>query len=268
MSAVRHWFVPCEGDVIALSLHPAEGDTGVLIVPGGVQTRFGAHRGFRAIAALLAAAGYPVLRFDRRGVGDSAGQDPGFRDSAPDIAAALAAFRAAQPHLRAIIGIGLCDGAAALLLAHDLALDGYILLNPWTAEAEDSARAAADHLRRRATSRQALGRVLRGEFTLGQLAARARAILLSPAQTVAPVTRVLLARLQAEAGRTAVVLSDKDWTARAFESVLPKLPDLTLMRIPNADHSFGQEGNEDALMGCILSWLQTRNLPGRPGSGS
>lgn len=258
MSAVRHWFVPCEGDAIALSLHPAEGDAGVLIVPGGVQTRFGAHRGFRAIGTLLAAAGYPVLRFDRRGVGDSAGLDPGFRGSAPDIAAALAAFRTAQPHLRAIVGLGLCDGAAALLLAHDLAFDGYILLNPWTPEAEDSTRAAADHYRRRAASPRALSRVLRGEFTMGQLLERARAMVQPAPQAVSAETQALLAQLRADAGRTAVVLSDKDWTARAFESVLPKLPDLTLLRVPAADHSFGLEGNEDALLRCILGWLQAR----------
>lgn len=258
MSAVRHWFAPCAGDAIALSLHPAEGATGVLVVPGGVQTRYGAHRGFRALGGLLAAVGYPVLRLDRRGVGDSTGLDPGFRNSGPDIAAALDAFRTAQPQLQQVVGLGLCDGAAALLMAAQVALEGYILLNPWTAEAEDPERAAADHYRRRATSAHALGRVLRGEFTLGQLVARARTMMQPPVQTVSPETQGLLAQLRTVAGITAVVLSDKDWTARAFESVLPKLQGLTLLRVPNADHSFGQEGNEEALFHCILAWLQAR----------
>lgn len=258
-TAVRHWFVPCMGADIALSLHPSQGEVGVLIVPGGVQTRFGAHRGFRALGAHLAERGYPVLRFDRRGVGDSTGHDPGFRNSGPDIAAALAAFRAAQPQMHQIIGLGLCDGAAALLLAQDLALDGYILLNPWTAEAEDTARATADHYRRRATSGRALGRVLRGEFTFAQLVARARAILVrSGEQGVSAETQGMLARLRTVAGKAAVVLSDKDWTARAFESVLPKIPGLTLLRVPNADHSFSLHGNEEALLACIVAWLKVR----------
>ena len=45
-------------------LHKSVGRTGVVIVQGGGQTRVGPQRLFVRLAADLAAAGHPVLRFD------------------------------------------------------------------------------------------------------------------------------------------------------------------------------------------------------------
>src|SRR3546814_1492741 len=60
----------------------------------------------------IAAAGHPVFRFDRRGIGDSDGSNSGFETSGPDIAAAIAAFRAAAPHVARIAAFGNCDAAS------------------------------------------------------------------------------------------------------------------------------------------------------------
>ncbi|TVV74987.1 hydrolase 1, exosortase A system-associated [Sphingomonas solaris] len=133
----------CEGATLAATLDDAPGapdaippTTGLLIVTGGTQTRIGAHRGLARLAAAVAAAGFPVFRFERRGVGDSDGTDPGFADSGPDIAAASAAFRSECPGLTRMLGFGLCDGATALALHHAAAgIDGLILANPWTIDA-------------------------------------------------------------------------------------------------------------------------------------
>jgi alpha-beta hydrolase superfamily lysophospholipase len=73
----------------------------VLMVTGGSQTRVGSHRMYERLADALADNGYPCFRFDRRGVGDSSGEDPGFKDSGPDLAAAAAAFRLEVPSCRA-----------------------------------------------------------------------------------------------------------------------------------------------------------------------
>ncbi|MGT2515685.1 hydrolase 1, exosortase A system-associated [Sphingomonas panni] len=62
---------PCMGETLAGTLDDAPGTTGLLIVSGGNELRIGAHRGQALLAAAIAAAGYPVLRFDRRGIGDS-----------------------------------------------------------------------------------------------------------------------------------------------------------------------------------------------------
>ena len=87
----------CEGAALGGSLDEAGGSTGLLIVTGGSQARIGSHRMFERLAASVAGAGYPCFRFDRRGVGDSEGEDPGYRESGPDLAAAVRAFRAASP---------------------------------------------------------------------------------------------------------------------------------------------------------------------------
>ena len=107
----------CEGEMLAASLDDAGGTTGILLVIGGSQTRIGSHRMYERLAKALAGKGYPCFRFDRRGVGDSGGDDPGFRGSGPDIAAAATAFRAQCPALKRVVGFGLCDGATALALS-------------------------------------------------------------------------------------------------------------------------------------------------------
>jgi len=126
---------PCAGVDLAATLDEAAGATGLLIVGGGTEIRSGAHGGMAQLAATVASAGWPVLRYDRRGVGDSGGEDPGFADSAADIAAAAAALRRRLPPGGKVIGFGLCDGATALALHHhEAGLDALLLANPWVVE--------------------------------------------------------------------------------------------------------------------------------------
>ncbi len=88
---------PCEGETLFATIDESAGPVGLLIVTGGQQTRIGPHRMMAKLARDLAEAGHPVFRFDRRGVGDSSGNDPGYIGSAQDIAAAVDAFKAEQP---------------------------------------------------------------------------------------------------------------------------------------------------------------------------
>src|SRR3546814_21149723 len=109
-------------------------DTGLLIVSGGNELRSGAHRGMAKLAARLARDGFPVFRFDRRGVCDSEGENGGFLSSGPDIADAVAAFLRASPGLRRIVPLGNWDGATAL--AHfpvGEEMSALLLANPWVA---------------------------------------------------------------------------------------------------------------------------------------
>ena len=89
----------CEGSRLAATLDNAPGSVGLLVVSGGNEIRAGAFNGQARLAREIARAGFPVFRFDRRGIGDSEGENRGFRRSRRDIAAALLAFRAIAPQI-------------------------------------------------------------------------------------------------------------------------------------------------------------------------
>lgn len=123
---------PCLGDLLIGTLDSASGNTGLMIVSEGNEIRSGPHRSMAQLAHRIAAAGYPVLRFDRRGVGDSGGSNGGFLQSGPDIAAAAATFRR-EAQSRRLVAFGNGDAASALMLFHaDARIDALLLANPVT----------------------------------------------------------------------------------------------------------------------------------------
>ncbi len=123
--------------------------TGVVIVVGGAQYRTGSHRQFVQLARFLADAGFPVLRFDLPGMGDSPGDLPSFEDTAPHIAAAINRFQQQHSGVERVVLWGLCDGASASLLyvdaTHDPRISGLALLNPWVRSDVSLARARVKH---------------------------------------------------------------------------------------------------------------------------
>ena len=135
---------PCAGATLMATLDRAAGTTGLLIVSGGNEVRAGAHRGMTMLAARLAGEGVPVFRYDRRGVGDSTGENPGYAAAVADLSAALDTFRR-EAGVERMVGYGNCD--AATLLATEgaaLGIDAVVLSNPWTgAERDDLPPAAA-----------------------------------------------------------------------------------------------------------------------------
>jgi exosortase A-associated hydrolase 1 len=125
----------CCDDRLAGTLDEAIGTTGLLIVSGGNEIRSGAYAGQAAMAQHFANLGYPVFRYDRRGVGDSEGSNGGFESSADDLAAAVTAFRAQAPKVERLVAFGNCDAATSLALFQpSLAIDALILANPWVIE--------------------------------------------------------------------------------------------------------------------------------------
>ena len=123
----------CAGDTLAATLDEANGATGLLIVSGGNEIRAGGHANQSRLAAWAAAQGYPAFRYDRPGIGDSAGENRGFLHGGEAIRSAIAAFRRECPQLTHLVGFGNCDAATSLLFT-DTELDALVIANPWLIE--------------------------------------------------------------------------------------------------------------------------------------
>ncbi len=137
--------ITCGKDQLIGILHRPERarPRGVVIVVGAPQYRAGSHRQFVLLARHLADAGYPVLRFDYRGMGDSEGDFVGFEGVKEDIKAAIDHLFTQIEELRDIGLWGLCDGASAasFYAIGDPRVSGLVLLNPWVRSETTEARA-------------------------------------------------------------------------------------------------------------------------------
>jgi exosortase A-associated hydrolase 1 len=243
----------CQGAELAASLDPAGGSTGLVLVTGGSQTRAGSHRMYERLAKALAKQDFPCLRFDRRGVGDSGGEDPGFRGSGPDLAAAIAAFRREAPALERMMGLGLCDGATALALFGKAAgLDALILVNPWLVEAEADApppAAIRAHYRKRLLSRDGWKKILSGAVNYGKLL---RGLRRASKDRGSLLARDTAAALRTSGLRAWLILAEEDATAIAAAAELKAAAFDGLIEgreiVKSDSHTFARPGDEAALL--------------------
>lgn len=264
----------CAGDQLAGTLDVAAGQCGLLIVSGGNEIRSGAYAGQAAMAAHFAALGFPVFRYDRRGIGDSEGTNGGFESSADDIAAALAAFKAAAPHMQRLIAFGNCDAASALALyREDQAIDGYILANPWVIEAsagtsggDAPAAPAAAAIRARYWNRlknpRRLFDLLTGKINLRKLLGglakaavkeQASGLSLRIAERLAAATqpvRILIARHD-----TTAISFMAAWHSSVFSNARQR-SNITLQATDSASHSFADQAAKTWLYGQIEAILR------------
>ncbi len=248
---------PCEGSLLAGTIDEAPGETGLLIVSGGNEIRAGAWAGQAQLAARIAAAGYPVLRFDRRGVGDSEGGNAGFRSSGPDIAAALAALRAEAPQVRRVVAFGNCDAASALMLVGGASCDALVLANPWTFDGEAEApppQLIRDHYRRRLSDPRALLRLLMGRVSLRQALASLRQAAGGEKQDAAGLAQEMAQGLDAFPGEVHFLLAERDRTAKAFLARWNR-QDPRLLYCPAATHGFVEAAARDWLTHQLLEVL-------------
>lgn len=256
-----HFTFACSGETLLATLDEAPGDCALMIVTGGNETRAGAWDGQAKLATRIAQAGWPVLRFDRRGVADSEGENREFTGSAQDIAAALAALRAQAPQVRRVIGLGNCDGAAALMLAQGAGCDGLILSNPWTIEdgegaADRPAEVTRAHYRQRLRDPAALKRLLTGKVSLAGLA-RSLLGLLHRQQTL-PVATSLAGQLAAGIagfhGPIRFLVAERDRTGQTFLARWNKA-DPRIRRCPDATHSYVEPHAQDWLFEQVAEAL-------------
>ncbi|QNA84093.1 hydrolase 1, exosortase A system-associated [Sphingomonas sp. So64.6b] len=253
---------PCAGETLAGTIDEATGTTGLLIVSGGNEIRIGAHRGMASLAAGLARAGIPVFRYDRRGIGDSTGENGGFAASADDIKAAAAAFRAAAPHLTRLAAFGNCDAATSLALFHrDADIETLILANPWVIEdsADDDLPPAAairaryiERLRDPATWL----RLIRGGVDLRKLFKGLAKASKKENQQPDNLAARIRAALSGHTDSVTFVLARQDATAIAFADACRQsgwAPQAHI--IDTASHSFARAGDAAELEAVISAQL-------------
>lgn len=272
----------CSGEqlvgVLAQPVRAAEdaSDVGVLIVVGGPQYRVGCHRQFLLLSRRVAAAGFPVFRFDYRGMGDSSGAIRDFEAASEDVGAAIDAFLSACPTVKRIVLWGLCDGASASLIYADESKDsrvtGLILLNPWV---RSEATLAQTHVKHYYGNR-----LMEKEFWLKLLTGKLRVV-----RSIRElVSNLLLARgnsakqggasrsfqqrmaggWKAMSGSVLLILSGQDYTAMEFVdfasshaewSTLLAEKRVSRVDVADADHTFSSSGFRAIVEDATIEWL-------------
>jgi exosortase A-associated hydrolase 1 len=274
--------VPLQGETLVGLLATPGGpaaDTALLVVVGGPQVRAGSHRLFVMVARTLAAQGYPVLRCDVRGMGDSSGTPAGFEHQHDDIAAAVTALLAQCPGVRRVVLWGLCDGASAALLylqrTADPRIAGVALLNPWVRSPQTLARATLRHYYLQRMRQPGFWRKLligsvgpaavRGWWR-NYRTARQRLGLAA----AAPFAERMAQGWRACAGPLLLVLSGDDVTAQEFAEHAAGHPAwqgtlgearLTRVDLPDADHTFSSTTLSQQLTDVTLDWLRLHFAP-------
>lgn len=269
----------CEGSQLIGILHRPEADAksvGVVIVIGGPQYRVGSHRQFTLMARQLSQAGFPVLRFDYRGMGDSAGELRGFEYVDADIRAAIDALLLAMPQLSGVVLWGLCDAASACLMygsREDARVLGLILANPWVRTQKGEANAVLRHYYlQRFLQRSFWAKVFGGEFNIGKSAAdllgAVKRLRKSKAATSATtfIERMLVG---AHESRVPVLLliSSNDLTAKEFDthcradvgwSAWRNSALVNAIQLEGADHTFSGQGIVQEASNRCAQWLALR----------
>lgn len=253
----------CEGARLCGTLDIADGQAGLLIVSGGNEIRSGPFAGQADLADELKERGFPVFRFDRRGIGDSEGENRGFRSSAADISAALQAFRVTCPQLKCVVAYGNCDAASALMLQGGAGFDALVLSNPWTYDdvgdddsGEEITQTPSVVRSRYAAKLRNIGewkRLFTGDVSFPKLLSGLR----SAISFRQPATDLLLAMQAGMAhfdGKLLVLVSGLDRTGQAFRSSWKGGG--TVLVIDGADHAFSGGADRIELQDLIESVLK------------
>lgn len=272
---------PCAGDELLGIVASPElpGKTGVLIVVGGPQYRAGSHRQFLLLSRALANAGYPVMRFDHSGMGDSTGVLENFEAVNDNISAAIGAFQQQCPKVSNVVLWGLCDAASASLLywdaTHDSRIAGIVLLNPWVRSEATLARThikhyygqrllQADFWRKVLTGKLGVGQAL-GGFLESFMRAR-QATGSTNADVTLPFQKRMMRALKEFQGQLLLILSGDDFTAKEFLEAIradsagaTALERSSLIRvdIAGADHTFSSAEWRQMVEAATIRWIET-----------
>lgn len=257
----------------------------VMIVGGGPQYRVGGHRQLTLWARRLSEAGYPVLRFDHIGMGDSPGDFEGFTALDDDIRCAIDRLVIECPDVREVVLWGECSAASAALYYafRDPRVSGAVLLNLWVRTRALAAQATLRYYYLQRLMQPSFWRkLLKGRLNLLTSAQSAVALLQQARQkgpstsastsdslTAAiprslPLTEGLLLGLTRFQGRLLMVQSGRDLIAREFDVIVNASPawqqalaDHGTRRhdLADGDHTFSSAAQRDQVVAWALAWL-------------
>jgi uncharacterized protein len=251
-------------------------DVAMVVIVGGPQYRVGSHRQFVLLARAVAAQGHVVLRFDYRGMGDSAGVLRDFEAVSDDISCAIDALLLAAPHVKRVVLWGLCDGAsAALLYLHDrqdARVAGLALLNPWVRSQASLAKTHVKHYYLdRLKSREFWRKLLSGQVAVSALTGLWSNLRLAFTGAPAPAAAASLPYQQRMArawsgfaGAILLMLSERDLTAQEFADVSAADPSFqhalrarppTRVPLADADHTCSTVAAQRAAEEATARWL-------------
>jgi exosortase A-associated hydrolase 1 len=268
----------CAGEQLLGVAHRGKASTGVLVVVGGPQYRVGSHRQFVLMARDLAKAGYPVFRFDYRGMGDSGGAPCNFERVDADIRSAIDTFMKHEPQLRGVVLWGLCDAASACLMyaGTDPRVQAIIVANPWV---HTEAGAATAYIKRyygqRLLQRSFWAKVVKGELNLrSSVVDLARKLVRASSasgkqQSAQPFIDRMRAGFQRFTQPVLLLMSGNDLTAQEFRDLcranadwakLCARPTLRTVELKDADHTFSSRESLNEATGRCLEWLREHGV--------
>ncbi|MEZ5490781.1 MAG: hydrolase 1, exosortase A system-associated [Gammaproteobacteria bacterium] len=276
----------CRGEQLVGIIHRPQipKATGVVVVVGGPQYRVGSHRQFLLLARHLADNGFPVLRFDYRGMGDSSGALRTFEDISDDIHASINHFLASVPEIKRIVIWGLCDAASAsLFYAHtDSRVAGLVLLNPWVRTAQGEAEAIVkQYYLSRLLNRAFWLKLLQGRVSIRasfkSLFGNIRKMLFTAKNAqeddVSDIAKAslpdrMLKGFRQFNGELLIILSGKDLTADEFRNLMSnsnewrqqiKKSGVSVLELPKANHTFSSDELRNQVNMWTRDWLLDRH---------
>ena len=278
----------CGGDALVGILHRPQQPRKrgiVIVVGGGPQYRAGGHRQLTLWSRVLCEQGYPVLRFDYRGMGDAHGRFRGFTEVDDDIRCAVDRLAAEVPELEEVVLWGECDASSAILLYayRDHRVKGAVLLNPWVRTEAVAAQAIlrfyyvqrlmqpafwkklfSGKLDLAESIRSAWGLVRQSRRPSGAPAAAPALALDTPIPRHLPLSESLLIGLSRFGGPVMLVLSGRDLIAREFDVLTASSPvwrqamknkAIARFDMADGDHTFSSAAQRAQVVGWGLDWL-------------